>query len=95
MESLWKIYLEEDMIIVLFIIWILILIGLLSCIYRCKYINTDISNSIGKLLKTSVVTVCGYVLFLNAYNKNAVDYLVAKKRKFKQIAKLNKHNYKQ
>lgn len=64
------------MIIVLFIIWILILIGLLSCIYRCKYINTDISNSIGKLLKTSVVTVCGYVLFLNAYNKNA-GYLFA------------------
>ena len=31
----------------------------------------------------------------NAYNKNAVDYLAAKKRKFKQIAKLNKHNYKQ
>ena len=31
----------------------------------------------------------------NAYNENAVDYLVAKKRKFKQIAKLNKHNYKQ
>ena len=29
------------------------------------------------------------------YNKNAVDYLAAKKRKFKQIAKLNKHNYKQ
>ena len=27
--------------------------------------------------------------------KNAVDYLVAKKRKFKEIAKLNKHNYKQ
>lgn len=27
----------------------------------------------------------------NAYNKNAVDYLAAKKRKFKQIAKLNKH----
>ena len=26
---------------------------------------------------------------------NAVDYLAAKKRKFKQIAKLNKHNYKQ
>ena len=32
---------------------------------------------------------------VNAYNKNAVDYLAAKKRKFKQIAKLNKHNYKQ
>lgn len=31
----------------------------------------------------------------NAYNKNAVEYLAAKKRKFKQIAKLNKHNYKQ
>ena len=31
----------------------------------------------------------------NVYNKNAVDYLAAKKRKFKQIAKLNKHNYKQ
>lgn len=64
------------MIIALFIIWILILVGLLSCIYRCKYINTDISNSIGKLLKTSVVTVCGYILFLNSQNKNAA-YLSA------------------
>lgn len=33
--------------------------------------------------------------YRDTYNKNAVDYLAAKKRKFKQIAKLNKHNYKQ
>jgi len=71
---------------------------------KCRFSDCSHGNESGcavrQAVKDGLITEERYRVYMrlkaeNAYNKNAVDYLVAKKRKFKQIAKLNKHNYKQ
>lgn len=71
---------------------------------KCRFSDCSHGNESGcavrQAVKDGLITEERYRAYMrlkaeNAYNKNAVDYLAAKKRKFKQIAKLNKHNYKQ
>lgn len=71
---------------------------------KCRFNDCSHGNESGcavrQAVKDGLITEERYRAYMrlkaeNAYNENAVDYLVAKKRKFKQIAKLNKHNYKQ
>ena len=71
---------------------------------KCRFSDCSHGNESGcavrQAVKDGLITEERYRVYMrlkaeNAYNENAVDYLVAKKRKFKQIAKLNKHNYKQ
>ena len=71
---------------------------------KCRFSDCSYENETGcavrQAVKDGLIAEERYRAYMklkaeNAYNKNAVDYLAAKKRKFKQIAKLNKHNYKQ
>lgn len=71
---------------------------------KCRFSDCSHENETGcavrQAVKDGLIAEERYRAYMklkaeNAYNKNAVDYLAAKKRKFKQIAKLNKHNYKQ
>ena len=69
---------------------------------KCRFNDCSYENETGcavrQAVKDGLIAEERYRAYMklkaeNAYNKNAVDYLAAKKRKFKQIAKLNKHNY--
>ena len=71
---------------------------------KCRFSDCSHENETGcavsQAVKDGLIAEERYRAYMklkaeNAYNKNAVDYPAAKKRKFKQIAKLNKHNYKQ
>lgn len=52
------------MISIILCISVLVIIGLISCIYKCRCIDTDISKSIAKLLFIAIITVVSYMLFL-------------------------------
>ena len=67
---------------------------------KCSSYENETGCAVRQAVKDGLIAEERYRAYMklkaeNAYNKNAVDYLAAKKRKFKQIAKLNKHNYKQ
>lgn len=66
---------------------------------KCRFSDCSHENETGcavrQAVKDGLIAEERYRAYMklkaeNAYNKNAVDYLAAKKRKFKQIAKLNK-----
>ena len=69
---------------------------------KCRFSDCSHENETGcavrQAVKDGLIAEERYRAYMklkaeNAYNKNAVDYLAAKKRKFKQIAKLNEHNF--
>lgn len=51
------------MINILMFVICLVIVGLLSCIYKCRKEDTRVSKSISKLLSTALITVISYLIF--------------------------------
>ena len=69
---------------------------------QCRFSNcthqTEPGCAVRQAVKDGLITKERYRSYMklkaeNAYNENAADYLAAKKKKFKEIAKFNKNNH--
>lgn len=64
------------MINILIFVICLVIIGLMSCIYKCFKTDTKVSRSISRLLSTALITVISYLIFGFSVN-NTAAYIFA------------------